>query len=59
MSQINVLELQKCQLSKDNNTNALLDIPGLTDFLAELSPNEGDLIGNMYLEAHFLMGASG
>lgn len=44
MIPMNILDLQKCQLSKDNGPGSLLDVSTVTDFLGELSPLEGDLI---------------
>lgn len=41
---VNELDLQKCQLSKENDTSSLLAAPPTSDYLGELSNLEGALI---------------
>lgn len=40
----NILDLQKCQLSKTNDPLNMQSVSGLTSFLGELSPLEGDQV---------------
>ena len=41
---MNILQLQQVQLSREGLDPSTINLDGLTDFLGELSPYEGDLV---------------